>query len=521
VTTRGTGGGEPGSRALHSSESSPTLTAPHVTEPAATRTGPGEGGSPTAPPQPARHKWWLLLAVMVGTFMGPFDGTVVNIALPTLTDVFGVRITTVEWVVLSYLLTVSTLLLVFGRLGDMIGLKRIYLAGYAIFVLGSLACALSWNIWSLIAFRALQALGAGMLFSVGPAIITRGFPGNERGKALGLVGVSVAVGLALGPTLGGLIIGFLDWRWIFLVNLPIGVLAFILAQLVLPRDEPRGQRFDLLGAGLSFVALFSLLLALSQGEHWGWTAAPTVALLGLALVTGTAFIRVELRVPQPMLDLGLFANRLFASATSSAVAGYIVTSTVMFTMPFYLMRVRDFPVEQAGLILTPVPLATAVVGVLSGTLSDRIGSRLLSTTGLVVSALGAAGLATLAVDTPTVGIMARLLLVGTGMGLFQSPNSSAIMGSVSRARLGIASGVVAVARNVGMLLGVSLAGMVLAVRQPHHLASLTGRLGEAEAAREAFLLASHDAAWVAAAICLVGAAASLTRGDEAHLRRAA
>jgi EmrB/QacA subfamily drug resistance transporter len=423
-------------------------------------------------------------------------------------------------VALSYLLTVSTLLLVFGRLGDMIGLRRVYLTGFAVFVLGSLACALAWSIGSLIAFRALQALGAGMLFAVGPAIITRGFPARERGRALGLVGISVAVGLALGPSLGGFIIGYLDWRWIFLVNLPIGVVAFMLARLVIPRDTPHKQRFDLLGAGLSFLALFSLLLALSEGEEWGWASVRTLVLVVLSLSAGAAFIRVELRVPQPMLDLALFRNRLFATATGSAVASFIVTATVTFAMPFYLMRVRGFPVEQAGLVLTPVPLATAVVGVISGTLSDRIGSRLLSTSGLIISAMGAASLTTLGPDTPGVAIAARLLLVGTGIGLFQSPNSSAIMGSVTRTRLGIASGVVAVARNVGMLLGVSLAGTILAVRQPHHLVGLAGRLAEDEAGRQALLLAIHDAAWVATAVCLVGAAASLSRGDESHLRAA-
>jgi len=250
---------------------------------------PGAPGEAEAPPAFSR-KWWVLVTVMVGTFMGPFDGSVVNIALPRLTEYFGVGVTTVEWVVVAYLLTVSTFLLTFGRLGDMIGLKKIYLAGFAIFVLGSGACALAWNIWALVGFRVLQALGAGMLFAVGPAIVTHAFPPTERGKALGFVGVSVAVGLALGPTLGGFLIGIYDWHLIFLVNLPVGLFALVLAWRVLSYDEPHDQRFDPLGSVTSFVALFPLLLALSRGEAWGWDSP---------LVLGLFVLRPVLMRPAP------------------------------------------------------------------------------------------------------------------------------------------------------------------------------------------------------------------------------
>jgi EmrB/QacA subfamily drug resistance transporter len=464
------------------------------------------------------HKWWLLLAVMVGTFMGPFDGSVVNISLPTLTEHFRVDVTTVEWVVVAYLLTVSTLLLTFGRLGDVVGLRKVCLSGYVVFVMGSLACALAWNIWALIAFRALQALGAGMVFAVGPALITRGFPASERGRALGFIGVSVAAGLAIGPTLGGVIIDLLDWRWIFLVNLPVGLFAIVLGRLVIPRDAPRAQRFDPLGAVLSLLGLFPLLLALSEGEQWGWTSIPTLGLLALGLASLSAFVIVELRIPHPVLDLSLFRDRLFSTATASAVASYVVTATIMFIMPFYLLRVQGLAAGEAGLLLTPVPAMTAIVGPLSGALSDRIGSRLLSTTGLVVTAVGVGSLAWLDQDTGHLGVIIRLLLVGIGMGLFQSPNSSAIMGSVPRSRLGIASGMVATARNTGMVFGVALAGMVLAVRQPHYLAEVGVELGPAEAGREALLQSIQDAVLLAAGICLLGAVASLNRGGRPALR---
>ncbi len=445
--------------------------------------------------------------------MGPLDGSVVNLALPTLARHFSVGVTTVEWVAVAYLLTVSTLLLTFGRLGDIVGLKPLYLSGFAVFVVGSALCALAWNVWALVAFRAVQAVGAAMLFAVGPAIITQVFPARERGKALGLVGISVSAGLAVGPTLGGLLIAAGGWRLVFLINLPIGVAAFILASRILQLDSPKGQRFDPFGAILSFVALFPLLLALSRGQEWGWGSTRVIALIGLAAVGMAAFVIVESRVSEPVLDLGLFRIRIFSAATVSALASYVVIAAVLFLMPFYLLEVRGLPIAYAGLLLTPIPAAMALLGPVSGAWSDRIGSRVLSTVGLLVSTVGVASFVTLSVDTGVLGILLRLLTVGVGMAIFQSPNSSAMMGSVPRHRLGIASGMVASARNIGMVLGISLAAVTLAVRQPHHLGEIAKSLAPEAASAEAFLGAAHDAFWLAAVICFAGVLTSLVRGD--------
>lgn len=461
------------------------------------------------------HKWLVLAAVMVGTFMGPFDGSVVNIALPTFTDFFGVPISTVEWVVLAYLLGVSTFLLTFGRLGDMLGLKRVYLAGFGIFVLGSLACAFSWSIWALVAFRVVQAVGAGLLFAVGPAIITQNFPPQERGKALGFVGISVSAGLAAGPTLGGLIIGAAGWPWIFIVNVPVGCIAFLMAWRVLPARKPQDQRLDPYGAVLSFLALFPLLLVLSKGEAWGWGNPAVIALVLLSFIGGGLFVWTELRVHQPLLDLRLFRIRIFSASVASAFGSFIVTATVIFLLPFYLMQVRGFSVEHAGLLLTPIPLAMVIVGPVSGALSDRIGSRFLSTFGLLISAAGVLSFLSLSLETSALGIAVRVLVPGIGLGLFQPPNSSAIMGAVPRDRLGIASGMLATARNVGQVLGVGLAGLVLAVRGPVYEARFLATFGPALAAKEAFLHAAHDAIAVAAVVCVLSALVSLVRGDPA------
>ena len=472
------------------------------------------GGTPgTEAIVPLRKRWLFLAVVMIGTFMGPFDGSVVNIALPRLTQYFHVPVTTVEWVVIAYLLTISTFLFTFGRLGDMIGLKRVYLAGFFVFVGGSLLCSLAPNVWVLVASRVLQAVGAGMLFAMGPAIVTKNVPPRQRGQALGLVGVSVSAGLAVGPTLGGLIIGTLDWRWIFLVNLPVGIVAGMLAYRVLPADTHTKQRFDPAGATFSFCALFPLLLVLSKGQAWGWGTPLVVGLVVMALVGAAAFIYTETHVAQPLLDLYLFRNRLFSAATGSAMASYVVAATVLFIMPFYLIQVRGFSVEHAGLLLTPLPVMTAIFGPLAGGLSDRMGSRILSTTGLAVSLVGVLSLIPMSEHTPIWGIVLRMGVVGLGLGLFTPPNTSAIMGSVPRKRFGIASGTVATARNVGQVLGVSMAGMVLAVRQPVYLAQLAGTMSPDAAAKTAFLSAAHDAARVAAVVCVLGILASLVRGS--------
>jgi EmrB/QacA subfamily drug resistance transporter len=375
-----------------------------------------------------------------------------------------------------------------------------------------LACALSWSIWSLVGFRVLQALGAAMMFAVGPAIITAAFPPTERGRALGLVGIAVSAGMTVGPTLGGAIVGIASWRWIFLINVPIGVLASVLAWRAIAASSPRDQKFDPLGAVLSFAALFPLLLALSQGAEWGWGSPVVLTLFVVCVVAGGGFLVAERRVHQPMLDFSLFRVRLFSAGLLSAMASFVVTAAVLFTMPFYLQTAHGIGVTTAGVLMTPVPLAMLVFGPLSGALSDRIGSRVLSTAGLLVGAAAAFSLTQLSLGSGYPGIAVRLAIVGAGIGLFQSPNSSAVLGTVLPFRLGVASGTLATSRNIGQVLGVALAGLVLAVREPVYLRQLTPSLGSQLAGKEAFMHAVHDVAWLCVGVCVLGALLSLTRG---------
>jgi len=479
---------------------------------------PIAAGAPPSDSQPdivpGRHKWLVLSTVSVGTFMATLDASIVNISLPTIQQHFGVSLSTVEWVVVAYLLTLGTLLLPFGRLGDLVGYKRVYLSGFALFTVASGLCGASLTIWMLVGFRMLQAVGGAMLQAMGPAIVTRTFGARERGRALGLNAISVSLGLTIGPTLGGVLTEFASWRWIFYINLPVGIFAILWAWRVLKPEGSRGrQTFDIPGAALSFGALLALLLALIEGQRWGWGSAEVIGLLLTAAVLGTAFVVVELHQRQPMLDLRLFRIRSFWAGNLSLLIIFAGLFTATFLMPFFLQQGQGYSPFTAGLLLTPVPLTTLVVAPISGTLSDRIGPRLPATLGAAVMTLGLYALTQLHVGSSEWDLIWRLVVLGVGQGMFFSPNSSAILGSVPRPRLGTASATVAQMRINGQVLGIAVAGAVVASRLPVHLAELTGFVPPAVLQRDALILAIRDAFIVAMAISLIAVVTSLLRGD--------
>ena len=449
------------------------------------------------------RKWWVFLVVGIGTFMSALDASVVNIILPVLRTYFQSDVASVEWVVVIYLLVVSSLLLTFGRLGDLRGHKGMYAGGFLIFVAASAVCGLAPTVTILVAARTVQAIGAGMLFANSPAILTHSFPPQQRGQALGLQATMTYLGLTVGPSLGGWLTQSISWRAVFYINVPIGLLAFILSLVFIPADKPdttRAERFDLPGALLFAAGLALLLLGLNQGDAWGWTSPAVLICAAAALVLLGIFLRVEMRNPSPMLDLSLFKQRVFSASTASAVLNYVCLYCVIFLMPFYLLQGRGLNPAQAGLLLTAQPIIMAIVAPVSGWLSDRIGSRLLSTLGMLVMAAGIFLLALLKPDATNTAILAGLAVTGLGTGIFISPNTSALMGSASRQRQGIASGILATARNVGMVLGVGLAGAILT----SVMASTPGN--------NALFSAVHAGLLVGAGLALLGALVSSVRG---------
>jgi len=423
---------------------------------------PRTGDNLTASPLHIDAKWGVLIAVGAGTFMSALDTSVVNTVLPVVNQTFHSEIATVEWVIIIYLLLVSGMLPGFGRLGDLRGHKPVYIAGYILFIASSLLCALSPSVLALIGARAFQSLGAAMLSANSPAILTKTFPASERGRALGLQATMTYLGLITGPSLGGWLTDQYGWRSVFYINLPVGVIALLLSLRFIPKDVPKMivEKFDWWGAVTFLCGLVSLLLGLNRGHDWGWTSPAILGLFATATIMLALFLRIETHSPAPMLDLSLFRSRSFTASISSAVLNYICVYSILFLMPFYLIQGRGLSPSQAGLLLTAQPIIMAIVAPISGTLSDSIGARLPGVAGMGILAFGFFLLSRLNATSPYSAVGLSLAVTGLGIGTFISPNNSALMGSAPHNRQGIAAGMLATARNVGMVLGVGLAGAI-------------------------------------------------------------
>lgn len=457
------------------------------------------------------RKWGVLVAIGVGTFMTALDTSVANTVLPVIGKSFREPITNIEWVVTIYLLILSGLLLSFGRLGDMRGHKTIYLTGFGIFIAGSLFSGIAPNIALLITFRGLQALGAAMLAANSPAILTKSFPANQRGQALGLQATMTYLGLTVGPSLGGWLTSLFGWRVVFYINVPVGLAFFWLGSHFIPGDtvHKQSEKFDFPGAITFLLGLSTLLLGLNKGSEWGWTSISVLLLLFSAAILLTAFIYIEKHAENPMLDLNLFKKLPFSLTTASAVLNYVGIYSSIFLMPYYLIQGRGFTPAQAGLILTAQPLIMAVIAPVSGTLSDRIGTRLPAVFGMVILSSGLFLLSRLGAESEIKTIMIALAVVGLGTGIFISPNNSALMGSAPKSRQGIAAGIMATARNLGMVLGVGIAGAIFATTLAHGSSDL---LAPGGLSQENLIFRALQLSFLAASlITMLGVITSLVR----------
>jgi len=410
-------------------------------------------------------KWLVMSAVACEVFLATIDGSIVNIALDTLVVQLHQPLAVVEWVVLAYMLVISTLMLSIGRLADMFGKKKLYAAGLATFTIGSALCGLSPNIYFLIGARVIQAVGASMNMALGTAIITEAFPNEERGKALGIIGLLVSIGVIAGPTLGGIILQYLSWHWLFFVNLPIGVVGFFMVLRFVPARRPIGnQKFDFPGAAALFAGMASFLLALSLIQTEGFQNTAVYLLLIASVLVMALFIWVEYHAEEPMIDLHLFVNRLFSINLITGFLSFVASAGITLLMPFYLQNVMGYDPQRTGFLMIISPLAMALVAPVSGILSDRLGSRLLTTIGLVVAVAGYATFIGLDAHTLTFSYILSYVAIGIGMGVFQSPNNSAVMGSAPKHRLGVASGLLSLTRVLGQTAGVAILGALWEAR---------------------------------------------------------
>jgi EmrB/QacA subfamily drug resistance transporter len=412
----------------------------------------------------ANRKWWTLGAVAFGLFMIMLDNTIVNVALPSIQRDLGIGVSELEWVVNGYALTFAVLMLTGGKLADLLGRRLIFVAGLAIFTGSSLVCGLASSAGMLIGARVVQGVGSALMNPATLSIITATFPRRERGMAIGIwAGVS-AMALAIGPLVGGVITEQISWNWIFYINVPVGILGIAVARLVIreSRDMSVEQRLDLPGLLVSAVGLFALTYALIEANNYGWGSARILSLFGVAAVALAAFVLLELRQRVPMLDLSLFRDATFAGANTVMLLVGVSMFGVFFFVSLFLQNILGYSATQAGAAFLPWTMLIVVVAPIAGKLSDRVGSRWLMATGMVLLTGSLLIFSRLDATASFWNLLPALLLGGFGMALAMTPTTAAVMGSVPVDKAGVGSAVLNSMRQVGGALGVAVMGAIIA-----------------------------------------------------------
>ena len=478
----------------------------------------------------ANYKYWAFGAIAIGTFGSVVDYGSVIIALPSVAAHYRTDLPTVQWVVIGFALTVSALLLPMGRLSDLVGRRRVYIIGTLVFSLAAALAGLSSNLTTLISARIIQGLGAAMTQGTGMAMIISVFPQSERGKAIGMTMTVVGVGAIAGPVLGGLLVDALGWRSVFFINVPLGLLGIVACLVALeesrPAPETRGSKtnFDWLGAALSIGALITLLLAIANGHKSGWGSPPIVVALLSFFVLLSAFVWWEQRAANPLLDLRLFKRRAFSFGVSAAFLTFLGSSAVLFLMPFYLQNVLGYSPRMAGAIVAPSALCMALIGPLSGWLSDRYGWRRFTVGGLALSICGLFLLSRLTESSPVSLVIVALVFQYSGMGFFYSPNSSSVLGTVEPERYGVVSSLLNLVRN-----GANVTSLAVATAIVTATMGAMGFEPSLEAVRDggsagvghAFTVGLHNAFLTMMGLLLLAMAVSTVSGEKVKQLRPA
>ncbi|USB34860.1 MFS transporter [Paenibacillus sp. YPG26] len=451
-----------------------------------------------------RRRWLILIAVNLFTFMATLDGSIVNIALPEISSKLSLDVAQTEWVATSYLMAICAAVLFFGKLGDHAGKIRIFKIGTVVFLIGSLLCGFSTSLTFLIISRVVQAIGASMTMANNMGIITDIFPANERGRALGLIGTFVSLGSIAGPSIGGVLVSTLGWEYIFWVNLPIGLAAIGLGWKVLPDDLVRSRtRIDLPGSLLFACFIMLLFTGLLLGQQTGYRNGWIIASLAASVAAFLLFLWVEKRSQNPLLQLSLFRNSWFSLSILCGFLVFVAVFCFNILAPFYTQGILQLTPSHAGLLLMLFPVTMVIVAPLSGALSDKIGSELLTFAGLIVNVTALYGMATLHQGSSIGWVGLWTALLGVGNGLFQSPNNSLVMSKVPRTQLGAAGSINSLIRNIGMVVGITVATTTLF----SVMSSQAGRrvIGLIPGRPDIFLTGMHTVFILAACICLVAA----------------
>lgn len=453
------------------------------------------------PDKAAEKRVVLLIAVLAG-FITPFDGSAVNIALPTIGKEFHMDAIALSWVATAYLLSSAVCLVPFGKIADIYGRKKVFLYGIVIFSLASLLMTMVPSTEMFIRVRVLQGVGSAMIFGTGVAILTSVFPPRERGKVLGIYVTAVYLGLSLGPFLGGIMTHYLGWRSIFFVNVPLGIITVLLILWKLKGDwlECKGEKFDLTGSVIYSVAVVATM--------YGFSALPDIEgaiLIAAGLVGIIVFALYEMRVPFPVLDIKLLTkNRVFALSNMSALINYSATYAVTFLLSLDLQYTKGFTSQHAGVILVAQPVIMAMISPVAGRLSDKIEPRIVASAGMAVTSFGLFLLIFLEETTPIWYLVICLLILGTGFGLFSSPNTNAIMSAVDKRFYGVASGMNGTMRLLGQMFSMGIAMMIFAI--------VIGPVQITPEYYPQFISSLHYAFILFTIFCIIGVFASLVRG---------
>ena len=416
-------------------------------------------------PQEAR-KWWTLAAVAFGLFMIMLDNTVVNVALPSIAADLQIGLSELEWIVTGYALTFASLMLTGGKLADLLGRRRIFIVGLAIFTVSSLVCGLAGSGELLIGARVVQGAGAALMNPATLSIIAATFPPRQRGMAIGIwAGVS-ALALAIGPLVGGLLTEHISWSWIFFVNVPIGVIAIAASLLLIPesKDESAEQRLDMPGLLTSGVGLFALTYGLIEANTYGWTSGRIVGAFAVAVTMLLAFVLLELRQRIPMLDLSLFRSGTFAGANLAVLLVALAMFGVFFFVSLYMQGVLGYSAVKTGAAFLPMTVLIVLVAPVAGKSSDRFGSRWLMTSGMVLIAIQLFYFSRLGVDESYWSLLPAMILGGFGMSLVMTPSAAAAVRALPVDKSGVGSAVLNAFRQVGGSMGIALMGAIMAHR---------------------------------------------------------
>jgi EmrB/QacA subfamily drug resistance transporter len=450
------------------------------------------------------RKWWTLAAVAFGLFMIMLDNTVVNVALPSMARDLGVGLAELEWIVTGYALTFASLMLTGGKLADLLGRRLIFVVGLVIFTGASLACGLAENGDFLIGARIVQGAGAALMNPATLSIIAATFPPHQRGMAIGIwAGVS-ALALAIGPLVGGLLTQHLDWSWIFFVNVPIGILAIVASFVLIPesKDESAEQRLDLPGLLTSGIGLFAFTYGLIEANTYGWTSGRIVGAFVVAAVMLVSFVLLETHQRLPMLDLSLFRNGTFAGANLAVLLVALAMFGVFFFVSLYMQGILGFSAVQAGAAFLPMTVLIILIAPIAGKLSDRIGSRLLMTGGMLLVAVQLIWFSRQDEHSSYLNLLPALIVGGMGMALVMTPSAAAAVRALPVDKSGVGSAVLNAFRQVGGSIGIALMGAIMA----HQVGGLKGP--EVFSDPERFVDGFSTTLLVAAAIAVVGAIVS-------------